>query len=96
MNAVETLFSAFPAFMYIDPRIGGLLLEPLFRLQASPSYKIPYPVTDLGASPNRRLEALIIEDLKGQNTPMSRSATPITMKGLNVRISLEVLANYHY
>ena len=46
--------------MYIDPRLGGLLLEPLFRLQASPSYKVPYPVTDLGASPIQRLETLII------------------------------------
>jgi hypothetical protein len=50
VNAVETLFSAFPAFMYIDPNLGGLLLEPLFRLQASPDYKVPYAVTDLGAS----------------------------------------------
>jgi hypothetical protein len=55
--------------MYIDPQLGGLLLEPLFRLQASPSYKAPYPVTDLGAFPNRRLEALIIERSKGSNYP---------------------------
>ncbi|KAF8263272.1 hypothetical protein EI94DRAFT_1704113 [Lactarius quietus] len=47
VNAVETLYSAFPALMYIDPGLGGLLLEPLFRLQASPSYKIPYAATDL-------------------------------------------------
>jgi hypothetical protein len=82
--------------MYIDPRLGGLLLEPLFRLQASPSYKIPYPVTDLGVSPNRRLEALIIEDLKGRNTPMSQSAIHITTKESNVRISLATLAYYHH
>ena len=65
VNAVETLYSAFPAFMYIDPSLGGLLLEPLFQLQASPSYKIPYAAADLGASPNRICEALIIEELKG-------------------------------
>jgi len=53
-NAVETLYSAFPAFMYIDPKLGGLLLEPLFQLQASPSYTIPYAAADLGASRNRR------------------------------------------
>ena len=51
--------------MYIDPSLGGLLLEPLFQLQASPSYKIPYAAADLGASPNRRFEALIIEEVKG-------------------------------
>ena len=50
VNAVETLYSAFPMFMYIDPKLGGLLLEPLFRLQASPKYTIPYSAPDLGAS----------------------------------------------
>ena len=52
VNAVETLYSAFPAFMYIDPTLGGVLLEPLFRLQASPKYTIPYAAPDLGASQN--------------------------------------------
>ena len=50
VNAVETLYSAFPAFMYIDPKLGGLYLEPLFRLQASPAYTNPYAAPDLGAS----------------------------------------------
>ncbi|KAH9000742.1 hypothetical protein EDB86DRAFT_3075192 [Lactarius hatsudake] len=50
VNAVETLYSAFPAFMYIDPPLGGLLLEPLFQLQASPDYIIPYAAADLGSS----------------------------------------------
>src|SRR5260221_9893980 len=48
VNAVETLYSAFPAFMYIDPSLGALLLEPLFRFQASPNYPNPYPAVDLG------------------------------------------------
>ncbi|KAI9447112.1 hypothetical protein BJY52DRAFT_375069 [Lactarius psammicola] len=48
VNAVETLYSAFPAFMYIDPKLGGLLLEPLFRLQANPNYTSPYAASDLG------------------------------------------------
>ncbi|KAI9459211.1 hypothetical protein BJY52DRAFT_387895 [Lactarius psammicola] len=50
VNAVETLYSAFPAFMYIDPTLGRPLLEPLFRLQASPDYTIPYAAADLGSS----------------------------------------------
>ncbi|KAH9000669.1 hypothetical protein EDB86DRAFT_2905503 [Lactarius hatsudake] len=54
VNAVETLYSAFPAFMYIDPKLAGLLLEPLFQLQASTNYTLPYAVADLGASQNRR------------------------------------------
>ncbi|KAH9011054.1 hypothetical protein EDB84DRAFT_1406130 [Lactarius hengduanensis] len=50
VNAVETLYSAFPAFMYIDPNLGGLFLEPLFRLQASQIYANPYAAADIGAS----------------------------------------------
>jgi hypothetical protein len=36
--------------MYIDPSLGAPLLEPLFRLQASPNYTIPFAATDLGGS----------------------------------------------
>ncbi|KAH9066268.1 hypothetical protein EDB87DRAFT_1554011 [Lactarius vividus] len=50
VNPVETLYSAFPAFMYIDPDLGGLLLEPLFRLQASPKYTNLYAAPDLETS----------------------------------------------
>ncbi|KAH9175704.1 hypothetical protein EDB89DRAFT_2066274 [Lactarius sanguifluus] len=50
VNAVETLYSAFPAFMYIDATLGRPLLEPLFQLQASPNYTIPYAAADLGSS----------------------------------------------
>lgn len=48
VNPVETLYAAFPAFMYIDPSLGAPLLEPLFRLQAHPNYTIPYAAGDLG------------------------------------------------
>ncbi|KAI9434455.1 hypothetical protein H4582DRAFT_2080814 [Lactarius indigo] len=50
VNAVETLYSAFPAFMYIDPKLGGLLLDPLFQLQAPPIYTNPYAAPDLGTN----------------------------------------------
>ena len=36
--------------MYIDPTLGAPLLEPLFRLQESPNYTIPFAAADLGAS----------------------------------------------
>ena len=48
VNAVETLYAAFPALMYIDPSLGTPLLEPLFRLQASPDYDVSYAAKDLG------------------------------------------------
>ena len=50
VNAVETLYAAFPAFIYLDPSLGAPLLEPLFRLQASHNYTIGYAAADLGAS----------------------------------------------
>ena len=36
--------------MFIDPSLGAPLLEPLFRLQASPNYTIPFAAADLGGS----------------------------------------------
>ena len=77
--------------MYIDHNLGGLLLEPLFRLQASSSYRVPYAAADLGASQNRRLEALIIEGLKGLITLMQQSAIHIIAKESSVCISLASL-----
>ncbi|KAI9513397.1 hypothetical protein F5148DRAFT_990760 [Russula earlei] len=50
VNAVETLYAAFPALMYIDPTLGAPLLEPLLRFQASPNYTIPYAASDLGSN----------------------------------------------
>jgi hypothetical protein len=35
--------------MYIDPSLGGLLLEPLFRLQAFGNYFMTSSTADLGA-----------------------------------------------
>ena len=49
VNAAETLYAAFPALMYLDPSLGGPLLEPLFRLQVSYN-DIRYAASDLGVS----------------------------------------------
>jgi hypothetical protein len=49
VDAVETLYAAFPALMYIDPSLGGLLLEPLFRLQVSRNDLMTFSAADLGA-----------------------------------------------
>jgi hypothetical protein len=50
VNAVETLYAAFPALMYIDPTLGKPLLETLFLPQASPLYGVQYAAKDLGMS----------------------------------------------
>jgi len=46
VNAVETLYAAFPALMYIDPTLGAPLLEPLFQLQVGSD--VQFAASDLG------------------------------------------------
>ncbi|KAF9531900.1 hypothetical protein CPB83DRAFT_760361, partial [Crepidotus variabilis] len=38
VNAVKTIFSAFPAFLYLNAMLAGRLLEPLLDFQSSPPY----------------------------------------------------------
>lgn len=47
MNPVEVLYAAFPMFLYFDPDLGGLLLEPLLR-QAWPNVTTSYAASDAG------------------------------------------------
>ncbi|KAI9428299.1 hypothetical protein H4582DRAFT_1990637 [Lactarius indigo] len=49
VNAVETLYSASPASMYIDLLLRRLHPKPRFQLQPSPNYTIPYAAADLDA-----------------------------------------------
>ncbi|KAF9523661.1 hypothetical protein CPB83DRAFT_821241 [Crepidotus variabilis] len=49
-NAVDVLFSAFPAFLYLDVKLASLLLEPLFEFQSSPLYRNNCSASDLGNS----------------------------------------------
>jgi len=69
VNPVETLYSTFPALMYIDPTLGALLLEPLFRLQAQPEYYVQYAAADLGMSRRCQTEDTLIT-LVGSGYPV--------------------------
>src|SRR5579863_2517717 len=57
-TAVETLYAAFPALMYIDPTLGVPLLEPLFQLQAGSGVR--FAASDLGVF-HRNAKCRIIE-----------------------------------
>ncbi|KAI0267828.1 hypothetical protein BC834DRAFT_60087 [Gloeopeniophorella convolvens] len=48
VTPVEVLYSAFPTFMYFDPTLGALLLEPLLEYQTSSHYTRPYAMPDAG------------------------------------------------
>ena len=46
VSPVESLYAAFPMFMFIDPCLGAPLLETFMRLQVSSSN--PFAAHDLG------------------------------------------------
>ncbi|KAH9970560.1 hypothetical protein BGW80DRAFT_1176039 [Lactifluus volemus] len=48
VNPTETLYAAFPMFMYLDASLGALLLEPLLRYQNSSDYTHEYAGLDAG------------------------------------------------
>ncbi|TFK38775.1 hypothetical protein BDQ12DRAFT_651125 [Crucibulum laeve] len=50
VNAVETLYAALPALLYLNASLAGPLLDSLLEYQASPRYLNSYAATDLGAS----------------------------------------------
>ncbi|KAF9259185.1 hypothetical protein L218DRAFT_1004159 [Marasmius fiardii PR-910] len=50
INSVEGLFSAFPAFLYLNSSLGGLLLDPLLEFQ-SLSTNRQFSAPDLGSYP---------------------------------------------
>ncbi|KAJ7583013.1 hypothetical protein C8J56DRAFT_1056024 [Mycena floridula] len=49
MNTVDVIFPASPIFLYLFPKLGQYLLEPLFRYQASGQYPNKWSVHDMGA-----------------------------------------------
>ncbi|KAF8480056.1 hypothetical protein DFH94DRAFT_692413 [Russula ochroleuca] len=82
VNPVEVLYAAFPAFMYIDPTLGAPLLEPLFRLQESPKYTIPFAAADLGSNyPN------ISGSNSNHNQGVEQSANMLIMTYAHARAS---------
>lgn len=48
VNTVDTLFSAFPAFLYLNPELAGYLLAPLLRYQDSSAYSLDYAAKNIG------------------------------------------------
>ncbi|KAL0063805.1 hypothetical protein AAF712_009250 [Marasmius tenuissimus] len=50
VNPVETLYAAFPTFLYINPTWCQYLLEPLLQYQSSSRYTKSYAAPDLGPS----------------------------------------------
>lgn len=52
MQTVDVIFPAFPLFIYFNPDLGRLLLEPLFINQEAGNWPNAYAIHDLGVFPN--------------------------------------------
>ena len=48
VNTVDTLFAAFPAFLYLNPELAGYLLAPLLKYQDSSAYTLEYASKNIG------------------------------------------------
>lgn len=48
VNTVDVLYSAFPAFIYLNPALGKYLLTPLLEYQDSPMYTLDYAARNIG------------------------------------------------
>jgi len=50
MNTVDVIFPAWPAFLYLNPELGKLLLLPLFDYQMTGLYPNKWSIHDMGRS----------------------------------------------
>ncbi|CAL1714531.1 unnamed protein product [Somion occarium] len=48
VNPIDTLYTAFPFFLYVNPTYLGYLLTPLLEYQSSSQYTLPYAALDIG------------------------------------------------
>lgn len=78
VNPVEVLYAAFPMFLYFDPDLGGLLLEPLLRYQAWPNAAPPYAARDAGKVNPLGSQYISRIPQKERHTRSPRSVKPIT------------------
>jgi hypothetical protein len=75
MQTVDVIFPAFPLFIYFNPDLGRLLLEPLFTNQEAGNWPAAYALHDLGTFPN----ATGHNDGNAENQPLEECGNMIIM-----------------
>ncbi|CAD0051768.1 unnamed protein product [Aureobasidium pullulans] len=75
MQTVDVIFPAFPIFIYFNPDLGRLLLEPLFINQEAGNWPAAYAIHDLGVFPN----ATGHNDGNAENQPLEECGNMIIM-----------------
>lgn len=70
VNTVDTLFAAFPAFLYLNPELAGYLLVPLLNYQDSPAYTQQYAAKNIGQYDTPCMDkTAYLFDLEGSSYP---------------------------
>ncbi|EJC98584.1 DUF1793-domain-containing protein [Fomitiporia mediterranea MF3/22] len=92
VSAVDVLYAAMPAYLYLNPDILTYLLSPLMEYQESTQYTNPYAAQDLGiAFPNATGNA------NGHNQKIEHSADMIIMSLAHAQASGDGrLISQHY
>lgn len=75
MQTVDVIFPAFPIFIYFNPDLGRLLLDPLFINQEAGNWPEMYAIHDLGVFPN----ATGHNDGNAENQPLEECGNMINM-----------------
>ncbi|CAK7565465.1 MAG: hypothetical protein SEPTF4163_003382 [Sporothrix epigloea] len=75
IQTVDVIFPAHPIFLYLNPELLKLLLDPLFEHQESGHYPNPWSIHDLGLFPN----AVGFPDGKDEAMPIEECSNMIIM-----------------
>ncbi|EJC98583.1 uncharacterized protein FOMMEDRAFT_96129 [Fomitiporia mediterranea MF3/22] len=91
-GAVDVLYAAMPAYLYLNPAILGYLLSPLMEYQESTQYTNPYAAQDLGSQfPNATGNS------NGHDQGIEHSANMLIISLAHAQISGDgSLLNQHY
>ena len=69
INSVDALYASFPAYLYLNPEIGGYLLRPLLETMDTSDYTLGYAARNAGTSVLYDIWQ-ILSAFKGRRIPM--------------------------
>ena len=82
ISTIDVIYPAFPVFLYADPRLLRMQLDPLFDYAESGKWPQPFAEHDIGASyPNANGH----NDGGGENMPVEESANMLIMAAAYLR-----------
>lgn len=73
VNTVDTLYAAFPMFLYLNPELGGYLISPLLEYQDSSVYNQSYAALHIGVLDVASVCSIIDRFFVGSSYPNATS-----------------------